>query len=675
MNTNPLIRRDRAAVAASAVAFVFYLLTLNPSYGFIDKGELAAVAATAGIAHPTGYPLMTMVGWLVVKITGLIGLRPVLALNLFAALSTAAGVGVTTLLFDYLIAASPARAHSRDARRSRNARRSRRTTKQSDAPAVASGIPEPIRAILAACAALVTGMTTIWWTQANGLEVYSVHTLLLPLVCLLFLRYVDRVAAEAEAAVAFSRDGTLFAFTLGLAFSNHMSTIFLAPAFLYYYFARLGIREPRTWRRLAFLAPGFLAGLLPYIYLPLRASADPRFNWGDPTTLKRFIDHVFAKQYSIWQPWESGVDVFTSRLGYILSNYPVMVAWVGILAGILGIIWLARRNRHLAIWVGLMLLTCLLYASGYDIVDIEPYYLAAVLAYGGFIACGFVWFMQRTEVRIGVGAAAILAVVVIGINYGRSDESDNHLVADMTHNMLENLPPNAVIFSSQWDFWVSGSFYAQAVEGLRPDVTVVDPELLRRSWYLDQLTTADPAFMATVAPQVDRFRAEVYKFEHGLPYDGAQIDAAYFGMMNAMIDRNIAQRPMFVTGDVNQRIGGAYHRIPNDLALRLTTDSSAYVAQPFPNYHFRFWDDEVDSYAARVYELYARSMIGRSLYESQFGHQELARKYYRAALDFDPGYTTDEVPDMPGNREEEVIRLVEFFNQIRAQVARMGQQK
>ena len=44
--------------------FIIYLFTLAPSVVQIDSGELATVQATLGIAHPTGYPLFTMIGYL-----------------------------------------------------------------------------------------------------------------------------------------------------------------------------------------------------------------------------------------------------------------------------------------------------------------------------------------------------------------------------------------------------------------------------------------------------------------------------------------------------------------------------------------------------------------------------------------------------------------------------------
>jgi hypothetical protein len=78
-----------------------YLLTMSRSVGFIDLGELAAVATTLGIAHPTGYPTITMLGHLV---TRLWPWRPLMALNVLAALLVAAGAGVLVVWLDGVIA-------------------------------------------------------------------------------------------------------------------------------------------------------------------------------------------------------------------------------------------------------------------------------------------------------------------------------------------------------------------------------------------------------------------------------------------------------------------------------------------------------------------------------------------------------------------------------------------
>ncbi|MHB8337799.1 MAG: protein O-mannosyl-transferase family [Ignavibacteriaceae bacterium] len=66
MPDNSLLRfvKKYFAVLTGLFVFLVYLTTLAPSVVEIDAGELATVQATLGIAHPTGYPLFTMLGYL-----------------------------------------------------------------------------------------------------------------------------------------------------------------------------------------------------------------------------------------------------------------------------------------------------------------------------------------------------------------------------------------------------------------------------------------------------------------------------------------------------------------------------------------------------------------------------------------------------------------------------------
>ena len=68
--------------------------------------------------------------------------------------------------------------------------------------------------------------------------------------------------------------------------------------------------------------------------------------------------------------------------------------------------------------------------------------------------------------------------------------------------MLRNLPKDAIIFTSAWDFWASGAFYYQLVEKVRPDIFVIDIAMLRdRPWYYSHLKQRFPDVMARAEPE------------------------------------------------------------------------------------------------------------------------------------------------------------------------------
>ena len=80
-------------ILASSVAgfsFIVYIVTLCPTVNFIDSGELVTACAPMGIAHPTGYPLFTLIGWIVAHLP--LGLRIIYQFNLLAALESSAAL-------------------------------------------------------------------------------------------------------------------------------------------------------------------------------------------------------------------------------------------------------------------------------------------------------------------------------------------------------------------------------------------------------------------------------------------------------------------------------------------------------------------------------------------------------------------------------------------------------
>jgi len=56
-----------AAIVALAT-FWIYVKTLAPTVSFFDSGELISAVHSLGVAHPPGYPLYVLLGWLFSKL-------------------------------------------------------------------------------------------------------------------------------------------------------------------------------------------------------------------------------------------------------------------------------------------------------------------------------------------------------------------------------------------------------------------------------------------------------------------------------------------------------------------------------------------------------------------------------------------------------------------------------
>ncbi len=600
----PLLKRPgTAALFTALAAFAVYCFTVAPGVGFIDSGELSTVACTLGIAHPTGYPLYTLLGWVFSRLP--VAHPEIARLNLMAPLFCSAAAGILVFVFRRVILLTGRRAS-------------------------AGSFP-----VVSACGgALILAFSATYWSQALEVEVYPLHLLLVSLILLQFLRSGFPLPGEAPG----ERSWYLFAYTVGLAFTNHMTTVLLAPALLYLYFVRHGGLRG-SWNRLLKMSFPFLAGLSLYLYVPLRASRLPPLNWGYAVSLERFLWHVSGKQYQVWM--FSSLDVVGRQLSYFIRGLPGEFAYVGLLLSIAGSFVLWRGNRRLAIGVALLFFVCIAYAANYDIHDIDSYFLLADICVGMTAAVGLSAAAGLASQRFPRTGNLVLPVILcicaipLVAHFRDADESDDHLVEDYTMNMFSSLKPDAVVISYQWDYWVSASYYYQFVGHFRPDVTVIDKELLRRSWYLKELERRRPWLVASSRSEVNAFLAQVDLFEHGLPYDPAQIQSRYVGMIESFIRHSVIAHPVYVTGEIEPGFTRGFARLPEGLAFRLS-EVQGEIPSPVPSFTYRPFS-RGGRLEDTIRRLYAESFLSRGEYFlTNFHDAQEARKCLENASLYDP---------------------------------------
>jgi hypothetical protein len=545
-------------------ALAVYLMTLAPSVTFIDSGELATVACTLGIAHPTGYPLFTLIGWVFSRLP--IATEEIVRLNMMAAVFCAAGVFLFYQLMHFLLGIVL-------------------TTKGNSTPATL---------VASAGASLLLAFSETYWSQATSIEVYSLHVFCLSLVLLCFMKanYYQRnlPGMKSEKQVLTETSWwMLFAFTLGLAFTNHMTTVLLAPGLLYLYFAVQG-GSKESWRRVLRMGIPFLIGLSVYLYLPIRASRNALLNWGNPVSLERFMWHLSGKQFRVWL--FSSTEAAGKQLSYFINSLPLEFAYIGVILALIGMIVSFRANRKLAIGLLLLFLSCVLYSINYDIHDIDSYFLLAyfcVAVWSGYAVLQiYMWAKDKafSQPRVIVALIVVACLAPLCTHYKKNDESSNYLVEDYTKNMFASVQPNALVISYQWDFWVSASYYYQTVKGLRPDIAVVDKELLRRSWYFLQLEHRYPWLIQQSKPEVEAFNQELFKFEHDMPYNPAVIQSRYVEMIRSFVMNSMISRPVYVTPEIEPEFTTGLQRVPEGLAFRLVGDTSFHGTE-FSGYQIR----------------------------------------------------------------------------------------
>lgn len=604
-------------IGAATVVFVliFYCLTLAPGLTFIDSGELAAVCVTSGIAHPTGYPLYTILGWLFTRIP--VNARPIYLLNLMSALLA----GLSLFLFYLCLCDIFLKA------------------KDASAPPLKK-VPEPLVLLSIGSGVLLLAFCRVFWSVALVTEVYALHGFFISLLMLLSLKAFCSGAGNREGRLFWV--GALF-FILGLSFCNHMSTVLILPGLFYLMVSQKKIWGP-DWKKAFFLSLFFISGLSVYLYLPLRASQSPALNWGNPQTWETFFWHVAGKQYRVWMfsSFEAALKQGEYFIQLVLSSF----GFFPLLLIPFGIWYLFHLNRPVCWFSVIFFLAGVVYGINYDIKDIDAYFLPAIMMCGLWMSGSLVFFVSifhaRKKLRYKAGIAALGCVFFFPLlyNYSKVDQSNNNHVEQYTQNIFSSIGPNALILSYQWDYFCSPFYYLKLAEGLRQDVAMVEVKLLKRSWYLRQLQKNYPELMRISQPAVARFSRELYKFEHGLPYEPKVIQARYIEMINSFIRKNIPNRPVYITCETEPEIGSEMQRVPEGLVFRLCPPETGYRGFDFSGLTLPSEDDfnKDDRFHTALKSFYAFMLTSRGLYEMRFQNRKPAGQLFHRALEIVPDY-------------------------------------
>jgi len=169
--------------------------------------------------------------------------------------------------------------------------------------------------------------------------------------------------------------------------------------------------------------------------------------------------------------------------------------------GMIGLFYQYSRNRRDFFINGLlffftgMAIVIYLNQAGQQPRERDYAYVGSFYAFAIWIGLGVLWvkemfekFMKAPVANYVSAGLCLLAVPVLMGNqeWDDHDRSKKTLARDLARDYLESCPPNAMLFSfgdnDTYPLW-----YAQEVEGIRPDVRVVVNSLLGTDWYMNEL--------------------------------------------------------------------------------------------------------------------------------------------------------------------------------------------
>ncbi len=534
---------------------VVYLLTLSPTLQFIDSGELAVVCKTLGIAHPTGYPLYTLLG----RLFSLLPLKDVVfRVNFmslfFICITNVILFPIFLVLFQNLIKRNEELTH--------------------------------MDIWSAFLATLIFSLTPTLWSQATSNEVYALNVLFFGLIILLVLLWKRRWKEPTGNKILY-----LLVFIYALSFGNHMSTLLLLPALIFIFFATSGkhLIQPK---RLIIIFGLFFLGLTIYVFLPIRSSQNPVMDWGNPQSWITFKRHVSGWQYQVWMFAES-TDTLVSNLKNFVKLFFHQFPWYPLPLSLLGMYRLFVHDLKILIFFLIFFLVNVFYGINYVIPDIDPYFLGSFLVNAVFIGVGL-HFVFRLIVNSGLHKILSQSIIILFIliplillkkNYFEADRSRDHFAYDFASNVMRSVKKDAVIMTNVWDHY-SPWLYLRFVELRRPDLSYLDVELCRRSWYFNFIRQNYPDLYRKSENEITNFVREVYPFENRLTFNPQIIEKAYTDMLNGFLTRNFQIRPLYDDLIGVSRFEKLYVKIPEGMVYSMR-DSLKYYPYDFPNLEIR----------------------------------------------------------------------------------------
>jgi hypothetical protein len=466
-------RADGAIATLLGVGvFALYVKTLAPTLLMADAAEFQLACYTLGIAHPTGYPLYTMVGWLWSHLVPLGDAA--YRVNLLSAVFAASCVGLLYLLLR----------------------------------GVRSALPTSHGATLRAVAFLATvtlAVSRTFWSQAVRAEVYALNSLFVVATLYLMLRWADfRSPRTLQAA----------ALVYGLSLTHHVTMILLLPACLAFVWLtdRSVFRRPRTVAGLLLLT---ILPLVLYLYIPWRAPDTPYLyvHLAPGRTLELYDNSVRGFVSFLT------AEMFQGQLGYqapILERLAVVATQllrqfgiVGVGLGLLGAVRLAlpssgQRSHRILLLLGLGYCAVVAFTLFYHIGDIQVLYTPSYNLFALWMGVGMAWLLDAAGARIGVssslaravswGLIALFALLPLGSlwnNYSRVDRSGDYAAREWAEGILSQPIPEGAILVSNDRNEITPLLYLQYVEGQRPDLLTMFPLMLPGDEYSNVVRVTD----------------------------------------------------------------------------------------------------------------------------------------------------------------------------------------
>ena len=630
------------AALSGIVCLVIYILTMHPTVGFIDSGELAAVVYTFGVPHPTGYPLFLLLGFIVSHLP--LGGSVIYRLNMLSAIESIAAVIVTyysaIMLLNYIFP----KLNTTGVKKIQS-KTGKKTEAAASQPQVKKN-PNDLSLLiylLAFFTAILTGFTKTFWYDATQIEVYALHSLFISLIVFYSLKILTSLREPSK------KNWLLLALIIGLSAANHSTTIYFLPAVLYMLYLQYKSDAVFTKKLLPY-ALLLLPGLLLYGILIISSSSGPYLNWSDVSDISNLPDHLRGSDFS--QLMFSSTAKFSDNAAVFFKNLPGEFAIISLLFIAAGLFLLWKTFKSFSIYIYLCIIFTLIYSFNYNTIEISSFYLLVFYLFSITVPLGIIYIVnagkpgkilsESKEPKASISKVIITGLILVifsaGYNYKENDNSGMYANREVTLSALNSVPQNSVIIVYDWAYMYSASLYFQLVEKVRPDVKVFNIKFLSAPWYLKTISKYYPDIYELIKPEAEEY---IKVYDENEKVRAPKLTA----LVGAFIDKVYSKFPVLVTIDLvlgreTKQFLDKYYLKPDGMLYKMEPKTLQYdmnAGTRLLNEKFSRFEPNT-SHERNLFKVIPGMMFETGYYHYNNKNYDLSLKFLDKALEFDPAF-------------------------------------
>ena len=413
-------------------------------------GDLITASFVAGVAHPPGYPLFTLLGFLLTRIDFS---TPAFMVGLISAVSSSLAV----LVFYFF---------SLEVAKNR---------------------------LIALLSSFIFAFNFYFWFYAEIAEVFALNNFFV--VSLIFFSYLFYKYKKIKFLYILS-------FLVGLSLTNHHTIILLFPSIAILVlsnYKKIFLRPKAVFISIFLL----ILGLSVYLYVPLASSQNPPVNWDNVKDLNSFLHLVLRKDYGTlsagFYPTPNSaqrVIILNTYFFKLISQLTIPV----IVISLLGAFFSFRKDKKLfyAVLIGFFLSGPFFIAyAGFPLLGnfffgvYERFLLMSSVILLFFLPQGLLYFSsllsriikKRNFQNLFVGVFFIIPLSLFYYNFPKTDLHQVYAGDYLAYDLINPLPKDSLILLSG-DTSLFNAWYLSYALNFREDVKIVNLNRLEDDRYL-----------------------------------------------------------------------------------------------------------------------------------------------------------------------------------------------